>query len=134
MRSSTTLFQAVLLALATASPRPEIPHIGTAAVSHAEPRSLVARADDLSPELAQLVADNGITSTCYSSTEPPIVLTAKKAKRQEDLVPRQEGLVAEACSYPNPDISNTHRWGSLSPVACSSRMVQPVLLKTQSVA
>lgn len=81
MRSSTALFQAVLFALASASPRPE--------------NALVARADDLSPEVAQLVADNGATAGCYSSTSPPPI-PAKLRKRQDELA--QESCPAQDLS------------------------------------
>lgn len=81
MRFSTALFQAVLFALASASPRPE--------------NALVARADDLSPEVAQLVADNGATAGCYSSTSAPPI-PAKLRKRQDELA--QESCPAEDLS------------------------------------
>ena len=84
MRSSTVLFQAVLFVLVTASPRPENSDSGNQVVARAEPGSLVARADDLSPELAQLVADNGVTPGCSSSITQPEIPT--KMRKREDEV------------------------------------------------
>lgn len=83
MRAFTIFFNAVLLALATASPRPANSDLGNPVVSRAEPGSLVARADGLSPEIAQYVSDNGITPGCSSSTTAPD-LPAKLRKRQEE--------------------------------------------------
>lgn len=83
MHAPTILFNAVLLALATASPHPANSDLGNPVVSRAEPGSLVARADDVSPEIAQYISDNGITPGCYSSTTAP-VLPAKLRKRQEE--------------------------------------------------
>lgn len=117
MRSSAALFQAVLLALTTASPRPENPHIGNAVVSQAEPRSLVARAGGLSPEIAQIVADHGITSGCYSSETTP-TLPVKKAKRGEGLVPR-DGPDPSFCPYPDPNICVE----GFSPLCCQEESV-----------
>lgn len=82
MHASTILFNAVLLALATASPHPANSDLRNPVVSRAEPGSLVARADGLSPEIAQYVSDNGITPGCSSSTTAPD-LPAKLRKRQE---------------------------------------------------
>lgn len=95
MRSSTVLFQAVLFALATASPRPENANLGNPVVPQDQPRSLVARANDLSPEVAQLVADNGVTPGCYSSTSKPTI-PAKLRKRQDELA--QESCPAQDTS------------------------------------
>ncbi|MCJ1423832.1 hypothetical protein MMC29_001717 [Sticta canariensis] len=81
MRASTIFFNAVLLALATASPRSANSNLGIPVVSRAEPGSLVTRADGLSPEIAQYVSDNGITPGCFSSTTAP-ELPAKLRKRQ----------------------------------------------------
>ena len=86
MHASTILFNAVLLALATASPHPANSDLGNPVVSRAEPGSLVARADDVSPEIAQYIADNGITPGCSSSTTAPD-LPSKLRKRQGAMCP-----------------------------------------------
>lgn len=78
MRSSTVLINAVLIALATASPRPNL------VAAPLEPGTLVARASGLSPQLTQAVADNGITSGCYTSTTAPVP-PATLRKRQQEL-------------------------------------------------
>lgn len=96
MRSSAVLFKAFLLALATANPHPANWDLGNSVVSRHEPGSLVARADGLSPEIAQLVADNGVTTACYSSTYAPIVIPFKMRKRQDE-------VAQETCPVPTDD-------------------------------
>ena len=100
MRSSAVLVGAVLFALATASPHPENPAQG-------EHGLLVSRADDLSPELAQVVANNGATSGCFSSISTPAV-PAKLRKRQA------LDLSQESC----PNIDTTICRQGFTPLCC----------------
>lgn len=115
MRSSTVLFQAVLFALAAASPRPGNADSGNPVVARNEPGLLVARANDLSPELAQKVADNGITPSCSSSTTQPAI-PAKMRKRQDE--------VAEAfCPAYDPSICKA----GFKPLCCEEDSLSDVV-------
>lgn len=134
MRSSAFLFKAVLLALATASPHLGNSDLGNSVVSRHEPGSLVARADGLSPEIAQLAADKGVTTACYSSTSAPIIQPAKMRKRQEELAqetcPAQQpslcadGFMPLCCDDFVQDLGAWPPVGLIEPNCEQSRLVQ----------